>query len=296
VKDVEGMKRVLEEHEEDGGNFETMVLRSDREAVTKALLWNHISQLFEDGADVALLYFSGHGTVVERGAFLVTQDLKEHNEGVSMAEVLAVANASTVKECFIILDCCHAGKFGGLPELKGDVIRDGISILCSSRPNQSSMGGIKGNASLFTSLLIEGLEGRAADLLGSVTLASLYANVDSLLGLWGQQPVFKCNVRRMTPLRRCKPRIEVEVLKRLPEYFDSPSVEFPLDPSFDPELEPRHPKNEAIMADLRQYLACGLLVPVGERYLYHAAKHSKSCRLTPLGGHYWDLARRGRLR
>lgn len=35
----------------------------------------------------------------------------------------------------------------------------------------------------------------------------------------------------------------------------------------------------------------GLVEPVGEDFMYFAAMHNKSCRLTPLGMHYWKLSK-----
>nr|MBA3287889.1 caspase family protein [Acidimicrobiia bacterium] len=38
-----------------------------------------------------------------------------------------------------------------------------------------------------------------------------------------------------------------------------------------------------------------LVEPVGVEHLYFAAMQSASCRLTPLGRHYWRMAREGRI-
>ncbi|MCC3403956.1 caspase family protein, partial [Eubacterium callanderi] len=39
------------------------------------------------------------------------------------------------------------------------------------------------------------------------------------------------------------------------------------------------------------YESVGLIEPVDEEHMYFAAMNSKSCRLTPLGLHYWKLSK-----
>ena len=38
-----------------------------------------------------------------------------------------------------------------------------------------------------------------------------------------------------------------------------------------------------------------LVVPVGETHMYYAAMNSKSCKLTALGVHYWNLVKNNRI-
>ena len=72
---------------------------------------------------------------------------------------------------------------------------------------------------MFTSLVVDALDGGAADLLGAVTAASVYAYVEAALGAWEQRPLFKANVSRLLPLRKCIPPVETQLLRRLPELF-----------------------------------------------------------------------------
>ena len=56
-------------------NFDTMLLTSDHKTVARACLRERIKSLFAQlSADVALLYFSGHGTENDLGGYLVTTD------------------------------------------------------------------------------------------------------------------------------------------------------------------------------------------------------------------------------
>jgi hypothetical protein len=65
---------------------------------------------------------------------------------------------------------------------------------------------------------------------------------------------------------------------------------FQLDPSYEPEAEPRNPEHEAVFKTLQNYRAAKLLDPVGAEHMYFAAMSSAGCRLTPLGRHYWHMA------
>ena len=79
------------------------------------------------------------------------------------------------------------------------------------------------------------LDGGAADILGIVKVASLYGFVDQILGAWDQRPVFKANVSRLLPLRRCTPIVEPALIRLLPNYFPTPDHVYDLDSSYEPE-------------------------------------------------------------
>jgi len=309
VNDALAMKALLNRHEDDELNFECIALTAPGAQITKAVLLEHIDQLFAHDAEVALLYFSGHGTENNLGGYLVMPDAKRYSEGVSMTEVITLANASKAREVVIILDCCHSGALANLPELGGanDAahLHEGVSILTASRSTQPSVevevddGTVQG---LFTGLVCAALDGGAADVAGNVTVASIYAYVEQSLGWWGQRPLLKAHVARLASLRRCKPLVPTATLRKLPEWFAAPAFEHALDPSYEPAPhgkpkgpEERHVEHEVIFKCLQNLRDAKLVVPVGEEHLYYAAMNSTSCRLTPLGLHYWRLANEGRI-
>src|SRR5262249_8388343 len=87
--------------------------------ITKVLLGKKVHDLFAVGdSDIALLYFSGHGTVTSVGGYILTTDTQTYDEGVAMDEILAYANHSPAREKIIIFDCCHSGAFGS-PNISG---------------------------------------------------------------------------------------------------------------------------------------------------------------------------------
>jgi hypothetical protein len=61
-------------------------------------------------------------------------------------------------------------------------LRGGLSILTASRSSRSSLE--LGERGLFTELVCSALDGGAADILGNVTVASIYAYVDQAFGAW----------------------------------------------------------------------------------------------------------------
>ena len=71
--------------------------------------------------------------------------------------------------------------------------------------------------------------------------------------------------------------------------------ELRLDPTYERESKTRKPAHVEIYDALTQYRNARLIEFLGAEYLYHAAMKSKSCRLTPHGRHYWQLAEKGLL-
>lgn len=122
INDAKRLKDVLSRHHDGRVNFNCQVITSPPQAVSRALLRQKISELFQQPADVAFLHFSGHGTVNGLGGYLVTPDYCKYDVGIPMTEVLALANQSPVADVFITLDCCHSGSFGLLPAVSNDKI------------------------------------------------------------------------------------------------------------------------------------------------------------------------------
>jgi hypothetical protein len=299
VSDAERMRTVLERHQDGSPNFECRLLGAPQglanNIVTRPTFRAQLMRLFGDPAEIVLLHFSGHGTVNNLDGYLVTQDATDYDEGVAMAEVLKLANDSPAGEVVILLDCCHSGAFANPPVIDNAraLLREGISILAASRGDQPSVE--TGGGGLFTSLVLDALEGGAADLLGFVTAPAIYAYVEAALGAWDQRPLFKSHTSRLVPLRRCTAPIEPAILRNLPVLFPLPAEDLALDPSF--ELQSVKPDQEkaAVFSQLQALNRVHLVVPVGVPHMYDAAMGSTACRLTPTGRYYWRLAKDGRI-
>jgi len=60
-----------------------------------------------------------------------------------------------------------------------------VSLLTASRGEQVSVEDAGGG--IFTSLVVDALQGGAADILGDVTAPSVYAYLEAALGAWDQR-------------------------------------------------------------------------------------------------------------
>jgi hypothetical protein len=196
---------------------------------------------------------------------------------------------SPVPEVMIVLDCCFSGAAGGVPQLGGDhaVLRPGVTILAASRGDQ--LAAEEAGRGAFSESFCAALDDGAADILGNITVASVYAYVSELFGPWDQRPTFKANVDRLHHLRQCRPTVPATELRRMLEIFPHPDHELPLDPSYEPDAEPAHKEHEQLFGLLQRWRAAKLVEPVGHAHMYFAAMQSRACRLTPLGRHYWRL-------
>ncbi|MFT7553096.1 MAG: hypothetical protein ACI9BV_003427, partial [Rhodothermales bacterium] len=226
--------------------------------------------------------------------YLCGSDTMRGDDGLSLSEVLTLANESPARNRVIVLDSCHSCIAGNPAGQQLAELKDGITILTASTADQYETE--ENGSGVFTSLFVDALNGAAGNLVGDVTPGSVYAHIDQSLGPWKQRPVFKTNVKRFVSLRRVEPPISLENLLRLTALFPSPNLKFELDPSFEPEIRgrpsgvpPPDPANTEVFAVLQSYNRVGLLVPEGAPHMWHAAIESEACRLTPLGEHYRRL-------
>lgn len=299
VSDAERVAKILETHQDNSPNFECRVVTAPigggTSLITRANLRSAVEGLFKSKAEIALLHFSGHGTVNNLDGYLVTQDAKRYDEGVAMSDILKWANDSPATEALIFLDCCFSGGMGNPPHIdnKKALLREGVSILTASRGDQTSVETAGGG--LFTSLVVDALSGGAADVLGAVSAPSVYAFVEAALGAWDQRPLFKAHLSQLVPLRYCAPAVAPEVLRRLPTIFPLPAEDLPLDPSFESTSPTADNHNVAMFKDLQALSRIYLVVPSGAPHMYDAAMQAKACRLTPSGRYYWRLAKDNRI-
>ena len=295
VNDATAITRLLSTHGTDSPNFDTRLLSSPNDRVTRSVLREAIERLFATDCDIALFYFSGHGYIRSGDGYIVTGDAAQYDEGVPMTEILRLANQSPARNRIIVLDCCYSGHMG-TPDI-GDVgvaqIAEGVTVLAASRDAEEATE--REGGGVFTNLVIAALEGGAADLRGHITSGSVYAYVDQALGAWDQRPVFKTNVTQFSSLRDIHPQVPLEILRQLIIYFAAADAEYMLDPTYEHSEADHDPEHAAVFKNLQRMEGVGLVVPVGEEHMYYAAMNSKPCRLTALGAHYWRLAKEGKL-
>lgn len=296
INDADKITNYLERHGDGQPNFDCKTLVSSSVEVTRPSLKKEINLLFANNADIALLYFSGHGYRNEFGGFLVTQDATENDEGVSMNDIMIMANQAKTREVIIILDCCYSGSAGNDPFTDKNVslLREGVSIITSSRQYQLSMGTKNGHGAL-TKVICQALDGSGSDILGNITIADIYNYADKMLSSWDQRPIMKSHISTMTPIRKVSPTVPIDDLRKLPHYFLKEDSLIELSKEHEPTEKPKNEEKEAIFSDLQKFNSVGLVKPIGEDHMYYAAVNSKPCKLTPLGEFYWDMARRNRI-
>lgn len=304
VNDAHAVKAVLDRHGDGTVNFSTKLLTATgpNNAVSRADLRSDIQDLFSGDSDTALLYFAGHGHIETTGGYLAASDIQSGAEGLPLSEVLTFANSSAAKNRIIILDSCHSGVAGDGAHAAGVAeIREGTAILTASTAEQYAAE--ENGSGVFTTLLVDALNGAAANLVGEVTPGSVYAHIDQSLGPWDQRPVFKTNVKSFVSLRTIQPPVELDDLRMIADFFPSPGAEFDLDPSFEPErggsteagVPAPDPANTSRFAVLQKLNRVGLVVPVDAPHMWHAAMESKTCKLTVLGEHYRRLVASDRI-
>jgi hypothetical protein len=294
VNDANALEALLRRNDDNSPNFDCQKRTSITGGVTRDALLGDLDALFDAAADVALLYFAGHGAGSETDVALVTQDGTPATPGIAFSEILAKVALSSVREVILIIDSCFSGAAGGIPQLasSASALRDGVSLLAASRSDQVAAETDRGR---FSTLLAGALDGGAADVVGRVTIAGVYSYLDESFGAWNQRPAFKANVDRLHELRRCRPAVPLPELRQISELFPRPDHLLPLDPSYEPSSKPKDPEHERVFTTLQKYRAAKLLEPVDAAHMYFAAMESKACRLTPLGMHYWQVAVDGRL-
>src|ERR1017187_8782137 len=309
VNDAHAVKAILERHADGTVNFVTpriLTGTGPADIVERSELKDAVRELFAGDAEIALLYFAGHGYIEDTGGFLCAGDCKTGDDGFSLTELMTLASKSNARNKVIILDSCHSGIAGDRPMTQGIAeIKEGMTILTASTAEQYAMEVPGGGAGVFTTLFVDALGGAAANLVGDVTPGSVYAHIDQSLGPWAQRPVFKTNVKTFVSLRKATPPIPLADLQALATHFPHAGYNFKLDPEYeperseeqrsDPEVPPPDPEKNAVFAVLQKYVKVNLVRPVGAPHMWHAAMQSKSCQLTVLGEHYRKLVANGLL-
>ena len=302
INDANSVANILKKNYDNTPNFEiTTFITNDN--TTKIAIEEEIEKLFNSESDSVLLYFSGHGYIDdELDGYLCSNDFNiNYCVGVSMKNIIELANKSNIKDINIVLDCCHAGNMGDYQGIAN--IKKGISILASSRDTESSMA--TEEISLFTNLFVNALDGFASDILGNTSMAYIYAFIDKSLLNMQQRPIFKTHTSRFIPLRISEPKIEkntFKFLQRIDELFITKDIKFKLDNTFEPdkeavkrELNIENPTinkaHEKTFGFLQELVKVNIIKPSNYKHMYYEAIKHGACELTKHGKIYWQLAK-----
>ncbi|HEU4791756.1 MAG TPA: caspase family protein [Flavobacterium sp.] len=303
VNDAYNVKNIIERNSDGSVNFDCKLITasSSRESIERGKLKDDVENLFSTKAEIALFYFAGHGHIEATGGYLLASDAKRGDDGLSLNDVLVLANKSPATNKIIILDSCHSGIAGNPPTIADSaLLAEGITILTASTSDQYASE--KDGSGVFTSLFVDALSGSGSNIIGDITPGSVYAHIDQSLGAWEQRPIFKTNVRNFVSLRKVAPSIPLDDLRKISDFFPTPGFEFQLDPTFEPEAKGRDEgmpepleENTRTFSILQKYNRLNLLVPIDAPHMWNAAMESKKCKLTALGEHYRRLAEKNRI-
>ncbi|ATW51444.1 caspase family protein [Streptomyces peucetius] len=310
VADATALNEMLSRHANGDPNWRTELLTSEAgpTAVTRNGLRRSLTHFFANSRDTELLFFfAGHGAQTSWGADLVTQDATEHSLGVSMNDLITLANDSPARSVTLLLDCCFSGDLGNTPgqqsaavaenfRLSKSLLRENVTILAASRATEVSQE-IAGHGA-FTRILLDGLDGGATDHLGNVTVLSLYGYVSAAFDAWQQRPVLKANLTEPVVLRVGPPWIDRDLLRQLPEHFSTAASRLTLSPAHEGEGRPLQPGNPGTPEQQQfDYLGrlrnANLVTTDDRRDHYWVAMESGCVYLTPLGRYFWSLAKQG---
>ena len=128
VNDANEVKAVLEKHGDGSVNFGVFLLTAtdDSSGISRAQLKESVRELFADDSEIALFYFAGHGYIETTGGYLCGSDSQTGDDGLSLAEVLVLANESPARNKVIVLDSCHSGIAGTPPGQRTAELTEGI--------------------------------------------------------------------------------------------------------------------------------------------------------------------------
>lgn len=138
-------------------DFETVeVMDADRASLSKAIADFHLAS---DGADLALIYYAGHGVQIEGKNYLLTVDSEAKDAETLFAtsvpmEDLINAFAPTAKARFMVVDACRDNPFeksrglldGARGLARGSYPANDMLIFFSAQPNETALDGAGNNS------------------------------------------------------------------------------------------------------------------------------------------------------
>ncbi|MGW0631006.1 caspase family protein [Streptomyces sp. NPDC002758] len=309
IADATALDELLSTHADGSPNWRTQLITGgvDGAPVTRDSLRQALTQLFANARDTDLLFFfAGHGAQTAWGADLVTQDATAHNLGVSMNDLVTLANDSPARSVTLILDCCFSGDLGNTPgqqaaavaesfRLNKTTLRENVTVLAASRaaePSQEADG-----HGVFSRILLDGLDGGATDHLGRITALSLYGYISAAFDAWQQRPVLKTNLTEPVVIRIGPPWLDADLLRQLPKHFPQADSRVRLTPDHEGEGRPMPPgvpgtPEQQQFDYLGRLRNANLVTTDGQRDHYWVAMESGEVYLTAMGRYFWNLAKR----
>ena len=235
LNDVKELEPLLAKNEDGSDNFEVEKLLDVEDSAT---LLQRIEALFapdeEHPLDVALFYFSGHGTHVHGGQIILPYNLDNMKNsfyvGIKLNTILRLAERSNARNKVIILDSCYSGIMGE-DRLRFDnrqmgdvaVLGQGITILTACGKKEESEAGYLFETSRFTTALVDALKGEAKDEYGRIFLPAIFHYAELQFSeRKDKTPLFKANVDKFMVIRQMKSDKKLPKPKRESEAMSNP--------------------------------------------------------------------------
>ncbi|OEG69083.1 hypothetical protein ATZ36_11660 [Candidatus Endomicrobiellum trichonymphae] len=121
-------------------------------------------------------------------------------------------------------------------------------------------------------MLCEALDGAAAEILGKVSILSIYSYIEQAFGAWDQRPLMKSNLISSCIIRNAKPKIDITALGKIIDLFKSPETDGKLSPEYEHTYEKCDKKKEEDFKILKKFRHVGLVEPIGADDMYFVAK------------------------
>lgn len=158
VNDANAVKAALERNGDATLNFDVklMCATSENSYIDRNELRDAIENLFKSESEVAVLYYSGHGSFDALGGYLCTSEITRPHEGLSLNDIMGFVSQSNAQNKIIILDSCFSGAIANPIEMQNySVLHKGTTILaaCGAEEYATEENG----HGVFTSLLVEAL-------------------------------------------------------------------------------------------------------------------------------------------
>ena len=303
VSDARAVEAVLKRHGDGAPNFDCRLLvgTGQGERVTRAQIKDGINELFSTDTEIALFYFAGHGHIEGTGGYIIASNSERGDDGLALADILTLANASPARNKIVILDSCHSGIAGNAP----------------SAPNVAALHrGIDRSHRIHQGPVCE-REKWSRRVHDALCRCPIWRNCRSGRSYHsGKRVRSHRSVARGVGTTACvqdehqavrldrdvPPPISLAELRQLTELFPSPGFDFRLDPTFETRDERPGPRNAAAQPEntrkfavLQKYNRLNLLVPVGAPHMWARGHAKQVVKLTALGEHYRRLVEKNRI-
>ena len=104
VNDANSVKAALERNGDGTLNFEVKLMCATSEAsyIKRNDLRDAIENLFKTDSEIAVLYYSGHGSFDALGGYLCTSEIQRPDEGMSLNEVMGFVAQSKARNKILV--------------------------------------------------------------------------------------------------------------------------------------------------------------------------------------------------